>query len=127
MEENVIQINGKCLCECKKRHVCEKDYGLDPATCNCEKKLASVMDDSAIICVEVIASYNEEISTIPTNFNEKKVTCKKQNFYILLAFVSITIALLIAISIYYYLTEYRAKQLLPFHYTNDELREVIYY
>ena len=34
-----------------------------------------------------------------TNFNEKKVTCKTQNFYILLAFLLITIALLIAVTI----------------------------
>ena len=30
------------------------------------------MDDSQITCDEVIESYNEEIKTIPTNFNEKK-------------------------------------------------------
>ena len=35
-----------------------------------------------------------------TNFNEKKVTCKTQNFCILLAFLLITIALLKAVSIY---------------------------
>ena len=29
------------------------------------------MDDSAIMCDEVIESYDEEIKTIPTNFNEK--------------------------------------------------------
>ena len=29
------------------------------------------MDDSAIICDEVIESYDVEIKTIPTNFNEK--------------------------------------------------------
>ena len=29
------------------------------------------MDDSAIICDEVIDSYDKEIKTIPTNFNEK--------------------------------------------------------
>ena len=29
------------------------------------------MDDSEIICDEVIKSYNEEIKTIPTNFNEE--------------------------------------------------------
>ena len=34
------------------------------------------MDDSTIICDKVIKSYEEEIKTIPTNFNEKKVTCK---------------------------------------------------
>ena len=42
----------------------------------------------------------EEIKTIPTNFNEKKLVCKIQNFYILFAFLLITIALLIAVTIY---------------------------
>ena len=43
-----------------------------------------------------------------------------QNFYILLAFLLIAIALLIAVSIYCYLIKYRAKQKhkLPFHETN---------
>ena len=52
------------------------------------------MDDSAIICNEVInadskqsLTDDDETSTIPTNFNEKKATCKTQNFYILLAFL----------------------------------------
>ena len=29
------------------------------------------MDDSAIICDEIIKSYDEEMKTIPTTFNEK--------------------------------------------------------
>ena len=37
---------------------------------------------------------------IPTNINEKNITCKIQNFYILLAFLLVTIALLIPLSIY---------------------------
>ena len=41
------------------------------------------MDDSAITYGEIIESYDEETKTIPTNFNEKKATCKMQNFYIL--------------------------------------------
>ena len=49
------------------------------------------MDDSAITCDEIIESYDKETKTIPTNFNEKKATCKKKNFYILLAFLLITI------------------------------------
>ena len=48
------------------------------------------MDDSTMICDEVINSYEEEIKIIPTNFNENKVTFKMQNFYILLAFLLIT-------------------------------------
>ena len=68
-----------------------------------EKYLASIMDDSAIMCDEVIQSYDEETKTIPTNFNEKKETRKTQNFHILHVFSLIAIALLIAVGIYCYL------------------------
>ena len=68
------------------------------------------MDDSTII-------YDEIIDLKETNFNEKNVTCKTQSFYILLAFLLITIALLIAVNIYSYLL----KNLLPFHNTNNKL------
>ena len=64
------------------------------------------MDGSAIICDEVIESCNEEIKTIPASFGEKSIACKIQKVYILLAFLLITIALLIAVSIYHYLIEY---------------------
>ena len=39
-----------------KMNVCEKDYIWNPATCSCEngKYLASIMDDSAIKCDEII-------------------------------------------------------------------------
>ena len=59
--------NDKCWCECKKHHICEKDYVWNPATCNCEneKYLESIVDDSAIISDKVIES-QEKI-----NFNEK--------------------------------------------------------
>ena len=95
--------NHKCQCECNKRHVCEKDYVRNPATSNCEngKYVASILDDTVIMCDEVIDSYEQE-----TNFNEKKVACKTQNFNILLAFLLITTALLIAVSIYCYLIKY---------------------
>ena len=75
MEENVIQINGGITingwCKCKKCHVCEKNYIWNPATYSCKngKYLASITDDSAITCDEIIESYNEETKTIPTNFN----------------------------------------------------------
>ena len=44
--------NDKCRCQCKKRHVCEKDYVCNPAICSCENRkcLSSIMDDSAITC-----------------------------------------------------------------------------
>ena len=121
--------NDKCWCECKKCHVCEKDYVWNPTTCNCEneKYLAIIMDDSAIMCHEIIESCDEVVeaqSFNETNFNEKKATCKTQNFYILLAFSLIIIELLITVSIYRYLIKYRAiqKHFLPFHFTNNKLK-----
>ena len=93
----------------KKYHICEKDYISNAPTCNYKnwKYLASVMDDLTIICDEVIESCNEKIKAISLNFNEKEVTCKTQSFYILLAFLLITIVLLIAVSIYCYLIKYQ--------------------
>ena len=57
------------------------------------------MHHSAITCEYIIELYDEE-----TTFNVKKAICKTQNFYILLVFVLITIAL--AVSIYCYLIKY---------------------
>ena len=59
---------------------------------------------------------------------KKNIISKTQNFYILLAFLLITIGLLTAVSIYCYLIKYRAKQkhLLPPQVTSKELKEVMY-
>ena len=102
--------NSICLCECKKHYICEKDCIWNSATCSCQngKYLTSIMDDSAITCDEIIESYDEETKTIPTSFNEKKATCETLIFYISLAFLLITITLLIAVSIYCFLIKYRA-------------------
>ena len=79
------------------------------------------MDDSVITCDAIIESNDKETKT---NFNRKKATCKIQNSHILLAFLLITISLLIAVSIYCYLVKYRGNQkhLLPFHFTNYKLK-----
>ena len=62
------------------------------------------MDDSVITCDEIIESYDEETKTVLTNFNKKKnANCKTKSVYILLTFLLIAIALLIAASIYFYL------------------------
>ena len=60
----------------------EKIITWNSVTCSCEngKYLTSITDDSAIICDEIIESYDEETKTIPANFHEKKVTLKTQNF-----------------------------------------------
>ena len=50
--------NDKCWCECKERHVCEKDYIWNPSACNFEngKFVASMMDNSRFTCDEIIES-----------------------------------------------------------------------
>ena len=77
------------------------------------------MDDSAIIYEEVTESYNEEVKatqndektkTVLKIFHEKNVTCKTQNFYILVSFLLTTMVLLIAARIYCYLIKYPVKQ-----------------
>ena len=59
--------NDKCRCQCKKRHLCEKDYIWNTSTCICENGtyLANIMDESVIICDEIIEP------TVPTNVNKK--------------------------------------------------------
>ena len=59
---------------------------------------------------------------------ERKQPEKPVSFYILLIFPLITIVLLLAVSIYCYLMKYRTKQkqLIPFHFTSNTLKEIIY-
>ena len=80
MEQNVSQINGGITINVKvsvKNIIYVKKIVWNPATCTCEngKYLASIMDDSGIICDEII-----DVQEI--NFNVKNITCKTQNFYI---------------------------------------------
>ena len=59
----------------KTSYIWKRVYVQNPSACICEngKYFRNIMDDSVITCDEVIVqSYNEEIKTIPTNFNEKK-------------------------------------------------------
>ena len=92
-----------------------KHYIWNPSTCSCEngKNLASIIDDSVTKCNEIIdagldaeaKSNNEDIKSIP-----KSIICETQSFYVLHSFLLITIAILIAVSIYCYLIKYKAKQ-----------------
>ena len=64
-------------------------------------------------------TYDEIIETdFPTILMKAKQS--NANFYILLAFLWITIALLIAVSIYYHLIKYRPN-------TNNELKQVLHW
>ena len=66
MEQYVIQINGGITINVnvsvKNRHIHEKDYVSNPATCNCEnvKYIGSIMGDSVIMYDEI--TYSEETS-----------------------------------------------------------------
>ena len=88
--------------------MCKKDYIWNPSTYSFENGqcLESIVNDSAIMCDEIIESYVKETKTIPTNFNEKIAICKMQKLCILKAFLLITKVLLITISIYCYLIKY---------------------
>ena len=57
----------------------------------------------------------------------KKATFKTQNFYVLVTFLLITVVLLIAVNIYFYLIKYQEKRkyLLPFYNTNNKLKQVL--
>ena len=72
--------NDKCQCQCKKHHICEKYYILNPATCICKigKYLASIIDYSVVTFDEIIDAgaklYNKETKTVPRNFNGKNIT-----------------------------------------------------
>ena len=54
---------------------------------------------------------------------KKNTICNTKNFYVLLAFLLISIVFLIAASTYCYLIKYQVKQkhLLPLYITNDKL------
>ena len=98
----------------------EKGYFCNPAICNYKngKHVESIIGDSVVICNEIIDTTKTILIKI---YLTKTVTkCALINFYISLFFLLITIALLIATSIYCYLIEYRAKQkhLLLFHNTS---------
>ena len=73
----------KFWCECKKHNTCANNSIWNPATWNCEngKYLASIMDDSLVICDEVIESSDEEI-----NLKKRMQSVKKKRismFYLL--------------------------------------------
>ena len=63
--------------------------------------------------------FEEETKTSMINFNEKSTMCKTKNFYTLLAFLLITVALLIAVSIYCYLIKYEVKKTIYFQFTSQ--------
>ena len=126
-ESKTLTKHISCECKCKfdgKNHICEKNYIWNPATCSCEndKYLASIIDDSLITHDEMIdanaeaKSYDEETKTIPKN-----IIYQTKSFYILLAFLLIAIALWIAVTIYCYLIKYKAKQKSTYYHFTSQM------
>ena len=114
--KNSINVNAKIQ---KKNHVCVKNYIWNPSTCACKigKYFKSIIISSVFTCDEIIemtkAIPTKTVptkiiltKTVPTNFNEKKITFKIENFCISLNFSLIAISLLIIVSIYHCLIKH---------------------
>ena len=94
-----------------------KGYIWNLATCSCEnvRYTERTVEVSVITCDKDIGTTKSITKTIPTksapeNFNEKTLIGKIKNSYILLAFLLITVKLLIAFTIYCCIIKYRSKQ-----------------
>ena len=111
IEENVIQIN-------------------DWITINVDMSVKSVMYLKKVIfgwLSDYVWWSSRRNKNSSKQFWWKKAVCKTQKFDILLAFLFVTIVLLIAVCIYCYLIKYWAKKkhLLRFHKINNELELVL--
>ena len=104
-----------------------KRFIWNPSAYTCEngKYLEIIIGDSVIVCI-VEVTKADTTNTIPIIFNEEKLSCKIENFYILLTFVLIAMSLLIIVNIYCYFMKHRSKQkyLLPYHDTSKKLKEI---
>ena len=94
--------NDKSLCGYKY----PKEHHPATSTCKNGKYLETILANSVIVCDKIIKT----TKTFPTKSTSTYI-------YILLTFLLITIALLIAVNIYCYLKKYWAKQkhLLQYH------------
>ena len=113
MEENVIQIKSGIT------------INVDASTENIiyvKKVIFGILLHVVKKMVNSVITCDEIIDTEAKSFDEET------KIYILLAFLLISIVLLIAVSIYCYLIKYKSKQkhLLPYYVTNNQLKEVIY-
>ena len=79
--------------------------------------------DDPLTCDEIL----KEKKTVRTNFNETDIICETKIFYNLLAFLLITVALLIDDRFYWHLIRYRGKKIITILHHKQELKEVIYW
>ena len=83
---------------------CKIDEYLDIRNCSCEKRLFSKL---ALACEDEILNTNE------TSFDDKKVTCEKNDYLIYMILLVITFSLLLVVisnSCCYYYTKDRMKK-----------------
>ena len=110
IEENVTKINGEVTINVnvsgKIIIYVKKDHIWNPATCSCKnrKYLASIIDDSVIMCDEIIdMDAGSKLCDKETKTLRKYTIYESKSFFILLASLLIIIAYLRAVSIYCYL------------------------
>ena len=127
MEKNVIQINGGVTIKVKVNvinvmYVKKIIFGIILFV------IAKMQNIKQVLwMIQWLPVMKLESHTRKKQILMEKASCKKQNFYILLVFSLITIALLTAVNIYCYLIKYWAKQkhLSQFRNMNNELKEVL--
>ena len=122
--QNQKQNNETCQYECKSYLTCQKDYSWNLSTCICEngKYLKSVLDDSKILCNEIISATDivstNVTNTIPTNVtktiptnvtstlltasDDKKVKYKMDCYILHTVLLVITLLFMIVIIYYNY-------------------------
>ena len=128
-ESKTLTKHISCECKCKfDGRKCNSNQKWNKGKCRCKYKKHHICDNSVITCDEILdknaKSYDEETKII-----SKNLICETKSFYILLAFSVITVSLLIAFSIYFWLIKYKSKQkhlliyyhVLPYYVTNDKL------
>ena len=109
-----------CRCECQniRKHASKKDYVWNSSTCTYENGeiLESVIGNLVITCDEI----REVTKTVPTKIFSI-------SFYIFLAFLLITISLLIILSICCFLVKDRLKQehFLPYYYITNIMKKLV--
>ena len=115
--------NKTCQCECKNYRTFKKDYSWNPITCICEniKYLKSIVVTLAIECDEIIplmdtvstkmtnAIATNVMSTILTNYDNKKVRYKIDCYILHTVLLAIILLLIITIVCYHY-AKHRSKQ-----------------
>ena len=130
IEENVIQVNGGITI---KVDVSVKNIYVEKITLGILLHAVAKMENTyqvflTIQLLRVMKLLKKKQKQLQQIFMRKMQSLKQKNSIFYLHFLLITIALLIAVSIYFYLIKYKAKQkhLLPFYVTNNELKEVLY-